>query len=210
MNRCVFYGTVLAVAAGMCLAAPEPAVVQRPGQWTVEVKFEQPQQLVLPWGDNGPARFWYMILTVTNRTGQDIEFYPRCELMSDTFQIVPAGVKVPPVAFERIKQRHQARYPFLEALGAVENRILQGEDNAKDIVVIWPDFDSQATGFKVFVTGLSNETASIDHPVAVDGAGQPVKVFLRKTLVLDYAFRGDPALRDSVQVVYKDMSWVMR
>ena len=210
MNRCVFYGTVLAVAAGMCLAAPEPAVVQRPGQWTVEVKFEQPQQLVLPWGGNGPARFWYMILTVTNRTGQDIEFYPRCELMSDTFQIVPAGVKVPPVAFERIKQRHQARYPFLEALGAVENRILQGEDNAKDIVVIWPDFDSQATGFKVFVTGLSNETASIDHPVAVDGAGQPVKVFLRKTLVLDYAFRGDPALRDSVQVVYKDMSWVMR
>jgi len=210
MNRYWFYGTVLAVVAGACLAAPEPAVVQRPGQWTVEVKFEQPEQLIVPWGSNGPTRFWYMIFSVTNRTGRDVDFYPRFEMMSDTFQVVPAGVGVPPGAFERIKQRHQGRYPFLEALGAVGDRILQGEDNAKDIAVIWPDFDREATGFRVFVTGLSNETASIEHPVAIDDAGQPIKVFLRKTLVLDYAFRGDPAMRDSVQVVYKDTSWVMR
>lgn len=210
MNKCLFYGTVLVVAANVCLAAPEPAVVQRPGQWTVEVKFEQPQQIVLPRMGDAPARFWYMILTVTNRTGQDVEFYPRCELMSDTFQIVPSGVGVPPIVFEQIKQRHQSRYPFLEAAGSVENRILQGEDNAKDIAVVWRDFDTQAAAFKVFITGLSNETAAIDHPVAVDDAGQPVKVFLRKTLQLDYAFRGDPAMRDTVQVVFKDKSWVMR
>jgi hypothetical protein len=210
MNRYLFYGAFLAAAANLCLAAPEPAVVQRPGQWTVEVRFEQPEQLVVPWGGNGPARFWYMILTVTNRTGQDVEFYPRCELMSDTFQIVPSGVSIPPIVFERIKPRYRERYPFLQAMGAVENRILQGEDNAKDIAVVWPDFDKQATSFKVFITGLSNETAAIDHPIAVDAAGQPVKVFLRKTLELDYAFRGDPAMRDSVQVVYKGKSWVMR
>lgn len=209
MNRYLFYGTLLAVAANLCLAAPEPAIVQRPGQWTVEVKFEQPEQIVLQRSD-GPARYWYMILTVTNRTGQDVDFYPRSELMTDTFQIVPAGVGVPPIVFERIKQRHQDRYPFLETMTAVENRILQGEDNAKDIAVIWPDFDRQAAAFKVFVTGLSNETAAIDHPVAVNGAGQPVQVFLRKTLELDYAFRGDPAMRNLVQVVYKGKSWVMR
>jgi len=210
MNKCLFYGTFLVVAANVCLAAPEPAVVQRPGQWTVEVRFEQPQQLVLSGGGSGPVRFWYMILTVTNRTGQDVEFYPRCELMSDTFQIVPSGVGVPPIALEQIKRRHAGRYPFLEAMGAVENRILQGEDNAKDIAVVWRDFDRQAAAFKVFITGLSNETAAIDHPVAVDDAGQPAKVFLRKTLQLDYAFRGDPAMRDSAEVVYKDKSWVMR
>jgi hypothetical protein len=210
MSKCLFYGTFLVVAANVCLAAPEPAVVQRPGQWTVEVKFEQPQQLVLSGGGSGPVRFWYMILTVTNRTGQDVEFYPRCELMSDTFQIVPSGVGVPPIAFEQIKQRHQGRYPFLEAMSKVENRILQGEDNAKDIAVIWRDFDSQATAFKVFISGLSNETAAIDHPVAVDDTGQPAKVFLRKTLQLDYAFRGDPAMRDAAEVVYKGKSWVMR
>jgi hypothetical protein len=210
MSRYLLYGTVLAVVAGVSLAAPEPAIVQRAGQWTVEAKFEQPEQLVLPWGGNGPSRFWYMIFTVTNRTGQDVDFHPRFELMSDTFQLVPAGVGVPPVAFETVQRRHQGRYPFLEAMTAVDSRVLQGEDNARDIVVIWRDFDGQATGFKVFVTGLSNETAFIDHPVAVDDAGRPIRVFLRKTLVLDYGFRGDPQLRDAVEVVYRDKSWVMR
>ncbi len=210
MMKCVFYGTVLAALVNVSMAAPQPAIVHRPGQWTMEVKFEPPRQIVLPRSAGAPARFWYTILTVTNRTGQDVDFFPRCELMTDTFQIVPAGMNVPPLAFERIRQRHQSRYPFLESLTSVGNRILQGEDNARDIVVIWPDFDVHAESFKIFITGLSNETAVINHPIAVDAMGQPVRVFLRKTLELDYAFRGDPALRNSVEVVYRGKSWVMR
>jgi hypothetical protein len=230
MRRCAFYGTLLLISVGLIQAAPEPAVVQRPGQWTLETRFEQPQQLVLPYGINGETRFWYMILTVTNRTGQDVDFRPRCELMTDTFQIVPAGVGVPSVVFDRIKERHQSRYPFLEPLGKAESRLvqnspaggarkspvpenllLQGEDNTKDIAVIWPDFDPHATAFKVFVTGLSNELAVINHPVAVDpNSGKPVKVFLQKTLQLDYSLRGDPAIRSAVELVYKGKSWVMR
>jgi len=196
MKKRLFYGTILAaILAGLCVAAPEPAVVQKPGQWTVQVRYEHPQQLVLPWGEKGPSRFWYTILTITNRTGRDVEFYPRCELMTDTFQILPAGRGVPPMVFDRIKQRHAAVYPFLEPLEGVENRLLQGEDNAKDIAVIWRDFDTQATAFTVFITGLSNETAAVKHPVARDDLGLPVFVFLRKTLALDYKLRGDPAHR---------------
>ncbi|MBN2129337.1 MAG: hypothetical protein JW741_07560 [Sedimentisphaerales bacterium] len=211
MKKRLFYGTILAaILAGLCVAAPEPAVVQKPGQWTVQVRYEHPQQLVLPWGEKGPSRFWYTILTLTNRTGQDVEFYPRCELMTDTFQILPAGTGVPPMVFDRIKQRHAAAYPFLEPLEGVENRLLQGEDNAKDIAVIWRDFDPQASGFTVFITGLSNETAAVRHPVARDDLGLPVFVFLRKTLAVDYKLRGDSALRSSVEVAYEDQSWVMR
>lgn len=210
MKKCLLYGTVLAVWAGVALAAPQPAVVQGPGQWTLELRFELPRQIVLPRQGGSPARFWYTILTVINRTAQDVDFFPRCELMTDTFQIVPAGTNVPPLAFERVRQRHQNRYPLLESLVEVENRILQGQDNAKDIVVIWPDFDTRAESFKIFVTGLSNETAVVDHPVAVGAMGRPVRVYLRKTLVLDYAFRGDPALRDSVEVAFRDKDWVMR
>lgn len=210
MKRCLFYGMVVAISAHIALAGPEPAVVQGPGLWTVEVRFEHPRQIVLPRAGNEPARFWYIILSVINRTGQDVDFFPRCELMTDTFQIVPAGMNVPPLAFERIEQRHQDRYPLLESLVNVDDRILQGEDNAKDIAIIWPDFDLRAESFKIFITGLSNETAAVDHPVAVDEMGQPVKVYLRKTLELDYAFRGDQALRNSVEVVYRDKNWVMR
>lgn len=211
MKKRLFYGTILAaILAGLCVAAPEPAVVQKPGQWTIQVRYEHPQQLVLPWGEKGPSRFWYTILTITNRTGRDVEFYPRCDLMTDTFQILPAGRGVPPMVFDRIKQRHAMVYPFLEPLEGVGNRLLQGEDNAKDLAVIWSDFDTQATGFTVFITGLSNETAAVKHPVARDDLGLPVFVFLRKTLALDYKLRGDPALRASVEVAYEDQSWVMR
>jgi len=212
MKRHLLYGTVLAaVVATFCVAAPQPAIVQRPGQWTLEVRYEHPQQIVLPWGPKGETRFWYVIVSVTNRTGQDVDFYPKCDVLTDTFQIVPAGRGVTPAVFAAIKQRHQGQYPFLEAPQAVGNRILQGEDNAKDIAIIWSDFDTQALGFKVFITGLSNETAVVPHPVAVDAAsGRPVPVYLRKTLELTYAFRGDPALRSSVEVVFKGQGWVMR
>lgn len=210
MSKCLSYGMFLVLVANVCLAAPEPAVVQGPGQWTVEVKFEKPQQLVLPWGDNGQARYWYTIISVTNRTGQDIDFYPRCELLTDTFQIVPAGRNVPPVVFEKIKQRHQGRYPLLESLTQVDKRILEGEDNTRDIAIIWKDFDKAAASFKLFITGLSNETVMVEHPVAVDSDGQPVQIFLRKTLELDYVLRGDPAMRSLVEVAYKGKSWVMR
>ncbi|MCL5281237.1 MAG: hypothetical protein M1376_15155 [Planctomycetes bacterium] len=212
MRRYLLYGTVLAsVVTGLCLAAPRPAVVQRPGQWTMEVRYEQPQQMVMPWGPGGQTRFWYIIVTVTNRTGQDADFYPKCDLLTDTFQIVPAGRGVPLAVFQAIKERHHGRYPFLESLQTVGNRVLEGEDNAKDIAIIWQDFDTQALGFRVFISGLSNETAVIPHPMAVDAAsGRPVPVYLRKTLELTYTLRGDPALRSSVEVVPKDQGWVMR
>ena len=78
-------------------------------------------------------------------------------------------------------------------------------------MIIWQDFDTQALGFKVFITGLSNETAVVPHPVAVDQAtGRPVPVYLRKTLELSYGLRGDPTLRASVEVASKGQGWVMR
>jgi hypothetical protein len=202
---------VWAAVACVGFAAPEPAIVPRPGEWTVDVTFEHPEQIVLQrTAKSKPERFWYTIITLANNTDQDVDFYPKCELMTDTFQIIPAGKNVPTAVFQLIKTRHQGKYPFLERLEKADNKILQGEDHAKDLAIIWPDFDAQATGIKVFITGLSNETAAIDHPIQKDEAGQPVKVFLRKTLQLSYALEGDPALRPYLKVAYKDQTWVMR
>jgi hypothetical protein len=199
------------VIASVCLAAPEPAIVPAPGQWTVDMTFTHPQQVVLRRSsDNQSTRFWYIIVTLTNNTGNDVGFYPKCDLMTDTFQIVGAGRSVPPAVFEQISRRHKSRYPFLGPLDDAGNKMLQGEDNAKDIAVIWPDFDAQAKNIKVFITGLSNETAAIDHPVAKDELGKPLKVFLRKTLELSYDIRGDSALRSDASLAYKGKRWIMR
>lgn len=208
-----FYWTLVisTVIASFCLAAPEPAIVPAMGQWTVGTEFTHPQQIVLHrTSDKQPVRFWYTIITLTNNTDEDVDFYPKCDLMTDTFQVTQAGKAVSPVVFEQIKKRHKSRYPFLELLSKSGNRILQGEDNTKDIVVIWPDFDNKARNIKVFIAGLSNETVAINHPVAKDGFGKPLKVFLRKTLELNYDFKGDPALRSGAGLTYKGKRWIMR
>ncbi len=200
-----------ALACG-CLAAPEPAVVPAPGQWTVNVEFTHPQQIVLGHSPDGrPNRFWYTIITLTNNTGHDVDFYPRCDLMTDNFQIIPAGTFVSGLVFEQIKKRHSARYPFIEPLEKAGKRLLEGEDNATDIAVIWPDFDARATKLKIFITGLSNETAVVYHPVLTDDAtGEPVRVFLRKTLELNYGLRSDPALRSDAGLIFESKRWIMR
>ncbi len=195
----------------VCLAAPEPAIVQEPDQWTLNVNFEHPQQIILPRTmANKPERFWYTIVTLTNKTGHDVGFYPKCELMTDTFQIMLAGKSVPNEIFKRIKLRHQVQYPFLEFLERTSHKMLEGEDNAKDIAIIWPDFDNRAKNIKIFIAGPSNETVVINHPTAKDEAGNSVKVFLRKTLELNYNIGGDPAFRSDAKLAFKGKRWVMR
>ena len=208
-----FYGIlgIWVIFACVCPAAPEPAIVPAPGQWTVDMEFTHPQQIALPRGpDNKPVNCWYIIITMTNNTGNDVDFYPKCDLMTDTFQVIPAGKFVSPMVFDQIKTRHKRRYPFLESLDNAGNKILEGEDNTKDIAVIWPDFDTQAKSVKLFITGLSNETAAVSHPVAKDQMGQPLQIFLRKTLELDYSLRSDQALRSDSSFSYKGKRWVMR
>ena len=208
-----FYGIlgIWAIVACVSLAAPEPAIVPAPGQWTLDMEFTNPMEITLPLGsDKKPLKFWYLIITLTNNTGKDVDFYPKCDLMTNSFQIVPAGKFVSTALFDQIRKRHKARYPFLELLDQAGTKILQGEDNARDIAVIWPDFDVKATAVKLFITGLSNETANVNYPILKDDTGAPLKVFLRKTLELNYSLRGDPALKTSASFEFQGKRWIMR
>ena len=204
------FGILVALVC-LCGAAPEPAIVPGPDVWTVDVRFEHPEQITFRAGlYDQPGRFWYIILTLTNKTARDVDFYPKCELMTDTFEIIPSGDRVPAAVFERIKRRHQAKYPLLELLENAGNRILQGADNAKDVAIIWRDFDAKAKNIKLFMAGPSNETVVFDHPVAKDEEGKPIKVFLRKTLELSYKLGGDPAFRSDVKLLFGGKRWRMR
>jgi len=208
-----FYGIlgIWVFFACVCPAAPEPAIVPAPGQWTLDMEYTHPKQITLLRGpDNKPVNFWYTIITLTNNTGDDVDFYPKCDLMTDSFQIIPAGKFVSPALFEQIKNRHKSIYPFLESLNNAGSKILQGEDNTKDIAVIWPDFDSQAKSIRLFMTGLSNETVAVEHPVSTGADGKPLQVFLRKTLELSYLLRGDQALRSSASFAFQGKRWIMR
>jgi len=209
----VIYGAFLVLAASCCvsLAAPEPAIVQAAGNWTVDVTFEHPQRIsAKPAGRAKAKMFWYTILTLTNKTGRDVEFYPKCELMTDTFEIIPAGKGVSARLLKQIKRRHRRTYPFLESVNEAGNRILQGDDNAKDVVIIWPDFDRKANRIDLYIAGLSNETVVVEHPTEKDRSGKPAKVYLRKTLDVSYSLASDGVPRSTVRLNYEGKRWVMR
>jgi hypothetical protein len=209
MRQLLITGVIaVSLMGGLAVAASEPAIVDKPGDWTLDVRFENPLQMVLTGAQQ--QRFWYIILTLTNKSGQDVDFYPDCVLVTNTVQVVPAIKGVSPVLFDRIKARHKGKFQFLELLENAGNKILQGEDNTKDIAVIWPDFDPNAKSVDIFITGLSNETVEVDHPSQKDGDGKPVKIFLRKTLQLTYSISGDPAFRSEQKLKFIDKRWVMR
>ena len=213
MKRSMIYAFLAAITllCPLCHAYPKPAIVPGPSLWTLDVRYDRPQQITMSMPNGTTQRFWYTIITLTNNgTGFDVPFYPACDLMTDTFQIVHAGRTTRRAIFEAIKIRHQGKYPFLEPLDFVSDKILQGPDNTIDVAIIWPDFDDKAKKISLFIAGLSNETAVIDHPIDTDENGRPKKIFLRKTLKLDYTIGGDETLRSDLAVTYKDKSWVMR
>ncbi len=197
--------------ASVCRAYPKPAIAPELTEWTLEVVFDQPQQISVKIPHHAKKeRFWYMILTLTNNSGSDVGFYPSCDLFTDTFQVVSAGIRTQQQVFKRIKLTHQGKYPFLESIDFVAPKFLQGPDNAKDVVIIWRDFDAKAKNIDLFIAGLSNETVVVAHPTETDENGEPAKVYLRKTLDLKYAIGGDERLRQSAKLIFKDKSWVMR
>lgn len=158
-----------------------------------------------------PQRFWYMIISLTNETAEnEVPFYPKFELVTDTFQILPAGLGEQKGLFELVKAKYQGSYPFLESLDFSDNLIRRGADNTRDFVIFWPDFDSAAKTVQFYLAGLSNETAAINHPIKVDAQGNPVRVYLQKTLQLTYSIGADPQLRQNASLRYEGQDWVMR
>jgi hypothetical protein len=210
MRTYLFLLSIL-VGSSIAVAAPEPTRANLPNIWTLNITFENPQQICvqLP-GEPRPTRYWYMIITLTNNTGRDVSFYPDIWLVTDTFQSVQASTKAREKVFEQIRDIWKGRYPFLERFEFVRSKILQGSDNAQDLCVIFPDFDPEAKRVDIFIGGLSNETAVTYNPAKKDENGNPVKVVLQKTLELQYDILGDPSLRNSQTLKYVAKRWVMR
>ncbi len=140
---------------------------------------------------------------------EEISFYPKFELVTDTFQVLPAGQGETRELFEAVKSRHRGRYPFLESLDFEDHRIRKGSDNRRDFVVFWPDFDPRAKEVRFYLAGLSNEAAAVEHPILRE-EGRPVQVYLQKTLQLTYSIGADPHLRPQAGLRFEEQDWVMR
>jgi hypothetical protein len=86
--------------------------------------------------------------------------------------------------------------------------LLQGEENAREGVVIWPANSLDTGEIAVYAGGFSGETKAID--VADPNTGKLIKATLRKTLMHRYLLPGELRNRDGTPLEPYETRWILR
>jgi hypothetical protein len=213
MIRAACFAAATLVLVGLGQGAPTPRLA--PTRWELEFAFRDPMRisLTLP-GDSGPTTFWYLLYTVTNNSGQEVDFYPTFDIVTDTLQTVEGGAEISPRVQDAIRARHKSEYPFFIEPTKVSGKLLQGEDNARASCAIFRGFDPQASRFTIYVAGLSGEIQRARNvafdPKKPESDENPKFYTLRKTLAITYDLPGDPQTRKAATPVRVSREWVMR
>jgi len=212
-------GTVFAVAVACMLVGTVVVAGPKPkpgsGAWQLDCSFLDPQRITikLP-GDAGEMTYWYMLYTVTNRTGMDVQFFPSFSLVTDRLEVVTAGDDVHPLVYDTIAARHKKQYPFFAPPSKITGPLLQGEDNHRTSAAVFKEFDKEADAFTVFGGGLSGEIVRVINPAFDESTPESddnVRWFvLRKTLAIIYDLPGDAESRDQAVPIRRNREWVMR
>jgi hypothetical protein len=183
--------------------------------WQVSFRFHDPQRLSLRLpGDSTETTFWYLVYEVTNDTGRDVGFYPSFQLVTDTLQVVEGGADVSPTVYDVVLGRHKVEFPFLAEPSKITGTLLQGRENARSSVVVFREFDRQASGFTIYVAGLSGDLQRVRNPVfdaAREESPENARTFLlRRTLALEYELPGDMVTVYNAQPIRRNRLWVLR
>ena len=177
---------------------PTPA----PRGWQLDFEYGPLRQVRLARPGAAPKTYWYLSYTVTNNTGRDLDFYPRCQLFTDTGQLFEAMSQVDALAYPDIAPLLGRE--LLEEELFVRGKLLQGEENARESVIILKDFDPQAVSFQLFISGLSDEVIWVEDPMTRQ------RVALVKTLQLSYGLGGQRGAVAEMVAELKDEQWIMR
>ena len=215
-------------------ATPEPSAV--PVAWELSLKPFAPMTIQVDTG-KGASVYWYMVYTVTNNSGQDVEFHPEITRVSEIetegtpqagtsqssaapqITTEPAIVGIHPAVYKAIAERHAKTHPFLVSPVKAITRLLQGKDNAVTSVAIFPQLDSRVSRFTIYVGGLSGETLARPNPTYKAPSGEsdeksdeanPKFFVLKKTLAMPYILPGDLSTRRYATPKLGRLNWVMR
>lgn len=143
------------VAAAPAQGAPEPLPVPRRWQLDVEVG---PLRMVKIDG----REYLYLTYKVVNNSGEDLLFAPSFELATDEGHVMRSGRGVPVSVTRQVME--MLENPFLEDQIAILGMLLQGEENAKEGVVIWPANGLDVDEISIYAAGFSGETATLELP----------------------------------------------
>jgi len=191
---------VLASTQRSTFAYPEPSIVPR--SWEFDFEIDKPRAIAVKDVSGKLSWYWFITYKVTNNTQQERLFIPETTIATDEGDILTPGRNVPFNVFDAIKKK--VGNTLLENPSDIVGRILQGEDNARESVIIWPALDHHVSEVKVFMGGLSGETTVIKNPRTGEN------VLMSKTLMLTYKTPGKPLRPQQQTVIESRRDWVMR
>ncbi|MFG0256503.1 MAG: hypothetical protein ACF8GE_01215 [Phycisphaerales bacterium JB043] len=194
--------------------APEPSLI--PTRW--ELDFEPgPLRIAMVEverqveGPNGsvavvrqPEAFMYFTYTVMNNTGEDRMFAPSFELAMGDGDLLKSGQNVPASVTRELLQR--LNNPFLLDQIGIIGTLEQGEENAREGLVIWPagQSDMKADEAIIFASGLSGEFKRVTRP----DTGE--EVTLRKVMMLRHHTPGDRLGQGDRPFNRVQQRWILR
>ncbi|MFG0291768.1 MAG: hypothetical protein ACIAQF_09695 [Phycisphaerales bacterium JB065] len=182
-------------------AAPQPDAI--PSRWEFDFRPGPLRITTIEVEGKGPQAFFYMPYYVENNSGEDRFLAPRFELATEEGDVLRSGGSAVPREVTRaIIERF--RNPLLEDEITMLGPILQGPENAREGVVIWPANDLTVDEVTVYASGFSGETKQFVRP------DNGEVVVLRKTRMLRHATPGniDPS---SDQPFRRTVDrWIMR
>lgn len=186
------------------LGAPEPAPV--PKRWEFDARFSTLQITTVSMPEGGTRAYFYLTFKVTNLSGHDRLFVPSFELATDSGKVYRSGRDVPVSVVRDILDRLEN--PFLEDQIKITDTLLQGRENAKDGLIVWPAAELKLEEIKIYAGGFSGETATIEIPDAETGT--KTKVVLRKTKELVYRPGGEIDPTREHEIALARDGWIMR
>ncbi len=193
---------LLAIAGATPLIglAPEPDPVPR--RWELQVEASELRLVTLDVPNVGLRKYLYMTFKATNNSGQDMLFAPAFELSDGDGHVYRSGRDVPLFVTQQLLA--QTQNPFIQDQIGVIGELLQGAENTKDGLVIWPVDGFNPSQLTVYAAGFSGETKTV---VAPDGKS---KFVLRKSLRLDFQSPGDLSAPANQAFAVGTRSWIMR
>lgn len=199
---------LISFAALACLLAaafaPEPDAVPR--RWEFDIKVGPLRMINANVPGVGQQPYFYLTYKVVNATGQDLLLAPSFDLATGDGDLIRAGRDVPTDVTRQVLDLLSS--PFIQDQIGVLGMLLQGEENAKEGVVIWPVPRNQLDGISIYANGFSGETKSVQIPDPA--SGELKKIALRKTMMVRYATPGELNGRGSTPFEVTEQRWIMR
>ena len=169
-------GAFAAGAVSMIGMAPEPDPIPR--RWELQIDTSELHVVTLNVPKIGARKYLYLTFKSINNSGQDLLFAPAFELSDGDGRVYRSGRDVPQYVTQTLLA--QTQDPFIQDQIGVIGEFLQGAENAKDGLIIWPVEDFNPSQVTVYAAGFSGETKPVVSPNGKD------TFILRKTLRLEF------------------------